>query len=167
MREERNKWRPSTELEWDMTEEKKGRESRNLCQGRYHIIPSYHYQGWLGFAYPRNQRDKCRDEERRQQKITDAPCNTQKWKKKDDNIMHVLAHTHTHTIACIHVRLAEWPAAGLNKSFSKSLFGCRELWFRVGSFSDTPAACVPCVESKPVIEHGLPPLQGTHTLTTF
>lgn len=85
-------WGPSTELEWDMMK-KKGRESRNLCQGRYYVIPSYRYQGGVLTQGIRDTNAGMREGDSKRLLMHPA---TLKSEREDDNIMHVLAHTHTH-----------------------------------------------------------------------
>lgn len=70
-----------------------------------------------GAAYPKKkEKDKCRDEGRRQQRWVMYPAiQVKKTRRQHTWCMYL------HTIACIHVRLAQWPAAAaLNESFPKA-----------------------------------------------
>lgn len=111
-----------------------------------------------GAAYPKKRKRQMQGWRKETAEMSDVPCNTSEKEKTTTYMMHVLAHNRVYPCEISTMTSSsstEW-------IFSKSLIGCREHWFRVGSFSDTPAAYVPCVGWKPVIEHGLPSLQGTH-----
>lgn len=120
----------------------------------------FHHITSRGCCLPKKKRERqMQGWKKETAEMSDVPCNTSEKDKTTTYMMHVLAHNRVYPC---EISTMTSSSSSTEWIFSKSLIGCREHWFRVGSFSDTPAAYVPCVGWKPVIEHGLPSLQGTH-----